>query len=69
MNPIVLAGITGNLGERIARALVARGAAVRGLVRTDVPPETRARLEGLGIVLVTVDYAEVERSFMHELPD
>jgi nucleoside-diphosphate-sugar epimerase len=59
MNPIVLAGITGNLGERIARALVARGAAVRGLVRADVPPETRARLEGLGIVLVTVDYADV----------
>lgn len=56
---IVVAGVTGNLGERIARALVARGATVRGLVRKDTSAEKRAALRALGFELADVDYASV----------
>src|SRR4029453_3519209 len=45
---IALAGASGDLGFRIARALVARGADVRALVRPDVSPAERPRLEASG---------------------
>jgi hypothetical protein len=44
---IALAGASGDLGFRIARALVERGAEVRALVRPDVSPKERARLEAI----------------------
>lgn len=58
---IVVAGATGNLGGRIVRALVERGAQVRALVR---PGAAEDRLEGLrklGVTTVAVDWADVSR--------
>jgi nucleoside-diphosphate-sugar epimerase len=60
MSPrIVVAGVTANLGLRIARALLQQGATVVGLVRTDTPAAKRAEFTSLGIEVVGVDYATV----------
>ena len=56
---IALAGATGNLGFRIAQALLKRGAVVRALVR---PGNTRAEvaaLRDLGAEIVEVDFGSV----------
>ena len=51
-NPVIaLAGASGDLGFRIARALIERGADVRALVRPDVLPAERTRLEAIGLDL------------------
>ncbi len=52
---IVLAGAGGDLGGRIAKALVARGADVRALVRPGVKPDERGRIEGYGATIVAAD--------------
>lgn len=57
---ILLAGATGDLGERIARALLARGAAVRALVRPGTAPEGIGRLRGLGAEIATADYGDAD---------
>jgi putative NADH-flavin reductase len=44
---IALAGPTGDLGERILKALVARGAAVRALVRGDASEAVTHRIASL----------------------
>lgn len=56
---IALAGASGDLGFRIARALVERGAEVRALVRPDVSPKERARLEVIGLTIVPADPGDV----------
>jgi nucleoside-diphosphate-sugar epimerase len=57
--PIVLAGATGDLGFRIARELLQRGAAVRALVRPgNIKPEVTA-LQDLGALIVPVDFNSV----------
>jgi nucleoside-diphosphate-sugar epimerase len=56
---IVLAGAAGDLGTRIAKALVARGATVRALVRPDVSDTDRSRLTALGLMLATADPTDV----------
>ena len=56
---IVVAGVSGNLGERIARALLARGATVRGLVRKSTPADRRAHLKALGLELANLDFTSV----------
>lgn len=48
MSIVVVAGATGNLGTRIARALVKRGAAVRALVRETSNHEAVQRLRSIG---------------------
>ena len=53
---VVVAGATGNLGGRIARALLARGAGVRALVRHGTPREKFERLRGLGVSTFLVDF-------------
>jgi uncharacterized protein YbjT (DUF2867 family) len=53
---ILLAGATGDLGGRIARALAGRGATVRALVRPGTPPDKLAELRGLGAEIVEADY-------------
>ncbi len=53
---IVVAGATGNLGGRIARALLARGTSVRALVRQGTAREQIERLEALGVTIVSVDF-------------
>jgi NmrA-like family len=52
---IVVAGATGNLGGRIARALLERGASVRALVRHDTARDKLERLQELGVTIASVD--------------
>jgi nucleoside-diphosphate-sugar epimerase len=52
---IVVAGATGNLGRRIARALRERGASVKALVRHGTAQERIEPLQSLGIAIVPVD--------------
>lgn len=52
---VVLAGGTGDLGERIARALVARGALVRALVRHG---SATGKLRGTGAEPFPVDFGD-----------
>ncbi|MBL0020571.1 MAG: NmrA family NAD(P)-binding protein [Bacteroidetes bacterium] len=49
---ILLAGATGNLGGHIARALIARGAHVRVLVRPSSDPTKIAALQQLGMEII-----------------
>ena len=52
---IALAGAGGDLGGRIARALVARGATVRALVRPGLNDAERTRIEALEVTPVDAD--------------
>jgi nucleoside-diphosphate-sugar epimerase len=52
---IVLAGATGNLGGRIARALRERGACVRALVRRSAARDKLERLQELGVAIACVE--------------
>jgi nucleoside-diphosphate-sugar epimerase len=56
---ILLSGASGDLGSRIARALVGRGVLVRALVRHDASGIDRERLVALGATLVAADVADV----------
>ncbi len=57
--PIVLAGAAGDLGGRILQALIARGAAVRALVRPDAPERDVARLVAAGATPVRADSRDI----------
>ena len=52
---VALAGASGDLGTRILKALVARGASVRALVRPDVPARDADRLTALGATIARAD--------------
>jgi nucleoside-diphosphate-sugar epimerase len=52
---IVVAGATGNLGVRIARALLERGAGVRALVRRGAARDKLERLQELGATIASAD--------------
>ena len=52
---IVLAGAAGDLGTRIAKALVERNAVVRALVRNDLPATDRNRMSALGLTVTPAD--------------
>src|SRR5271157_5659479 len=52
---IVVAGATGNLGGRITRALLDRGASVRALVRHGTAQDRLERLQELGVAIASVD--------------
>jgi nucleoside-diphosphate-sugar epimerase len=54
---IVVAGATGNLGGRIARALVERGASVKAMVRHGAARDRLERLQGLGVTIAIVDWS------------
>jgi len=54
---IVLAGATGNLGGRIVRALLERGASVRALVRHGTARDRLERLQELGVAIASVDWS------------
>lgn len=58
-NTIVLAGARGDLGGRITKALVARGADVRALLSPAVAAEERRHLEGFGATVVLADQDNV----------
>jgi len=55
---IVLAGAAGDLGARICKALLARGAAVRALARVGVSAADRDRLAGTGATIAPVDASD-----------
>ncbi|MEP6703554.1 MAG: NmrA family NAD(P)-binding protein [Acidobacteriota bacterium] len=57
---ITVAGGTGNLGGRIVRHLIKRGAKVRAVVRNGTESEKIAKLKDLGAVVVSVDMSNVE---------
>jgi uncharacterized protein YbjT (DUF2867 family) len=56
---IALAGAGGDLGTRIAKALIARGATVKALVRPGLPADDLARITAVGAVAVPADPADV----------
>ena len=55
---ILLAGGTGDLGGRIAEALVRRGADVRALVRRGTAADRTERLRKLSVTVVEADFAD-----------
>jgi nucleoside-diphosphate-sugar epimerase len=57
---IVLAGATGDLGFRIAKSLLERGAVVRALVRPGNTKPEIASLRELGAAIAEVDFNSVE---------
>lgn len=57
---ILLAGATGDLGGRIAGALVRRGATVRAPVRTESKPADRQRLTEIGVTVVPVELSDLD---------
>ena len=52
---ILVAGATGNLGNRICRELVKRGANVSAIVRTSTDPEKIETLTKMGVKVFEVD--------------
>jgi nucleoside-diphosphate-sugar epimerase len=56
---IVVAGGAGNLGGRIAKALLERGAGVRALVRHSTARDKIDRLQELGVAVARVDSSSV----------
>ncbi|CAN5878352.1 hypothetical protein BH24BAC1_BH24BAC1_29290 [soil metagenome] len=56
---IILAGATGDLGARIAKSLLGRGAKVRVLVRNGSSPEKIAALRKQGAEIALVDFDQV----------
>jgi hypothetical protein len=57
---ILVAGGTGNLGRRIVKAAIARGAEVRAIVRNGSEPEKIEKLTELGAEVITVDMSDVD---------
>lgn len=57
---IALAGAGGDLGGRIAKALVVRRATVRALVRPGLDDAERAQIEALGVTPVAADPADID---------
>ncbi len=58
---IVVAGATGNLGGRIARALLERGVSVRALVRHGTARDKLERLQQIGATIASVDWSSVSQ--------
>ena len=55
---ILVAGGTGNLGERIVKALIKRGADVRAIVRSGSESEKKEKLIALGAKVVVADMSD-----------
>ena len=56
-----MAGASGNLGGRIARALLERGARVRALVRHGTARDKLERLQELGVTIASVDLSSASQ--------
>jgi NAD(P)-dependent dehydrogenase (short-subunit alcohol dehydrogenase family) len=54
---ILVAGATGNLGQKICRELIKRNIAVRAIVRNESDPEKIEALEKMGVDVFKVDMA------------
>lgn len=57
---IILAGASGDLGGRIAKALLPKGVTVKALVRQSTSPETIKKLQNLGVAVVVVDFKDIQ---------
>ena len=57
---ILVAGATGNLGNRICRELIKRGAAVSVIVRTSTGPEKIEALKKMGVKVLEVDVNSID---------
>ncbi|WP_255157924.1 SDR family oxidoreductase [Siphonobacter sp. BAB-5385] len=57
---IVVFGATGNLGNRITRELIQKGAAVQAIVRTATDPEKIKALQESGATVEEVDLNSVD---------
>lgn len=55
---VILAGATGDLGARIAKALTLRGSTVRALVRPGTAEDRLSPLRALGVEIRPVDFAD-----------
>jgi hypothetical protein len=62
---ILIAGATGNLGFRIAKALVKKDVTVRALVRSSSQTDKIKQLEDLGIEICKVDYWNTDEIKLH----
>ena len=60
MTEIVLAGATGDLGHRIAAALIRRGAAVSALVRKGSSADRLATVRSIGATPTEVDFENMD---------
>jgi uncharacterized protein YbjT (DUF2867 family) len=58
---VIVAGATGNLGGRIARALREQGASVRALVRHGAADDKLERLRKRGVTVVSVDFSNASQ--------
>lgn len=58
---IVVAGATGNLGTRIAKSLVQRGAHVVAVVRPATSAEKLQKLTSLGVEIAKVDFRDADK--------
>lgn len=57
---IILAGATGDLGNRIATELLKQNAKVRAIVRTGISKEKRSRLESQGCLVHEVNFNDAQ---------
>jgi nucleoside-diphosphate-sugar epimerase len=57
---ILIAGATGNLGNRICRELLKKGAEVSAIVRSSTDPEKIENLKKMGLQVYTVDFDNVD---------
>lgn len=57
---ILVAGATGNLGNRICRELIKRGAAVKAIVRESTDPDKIEILEKLGVEVKIIDLNDID---------
>ena len=55
---IIVAGANGNLGKRICKSLIEKGAVVKALVRKNSDSKKIAELELLGLQVFPVDYSD-----------
>lgn len=56
---ILVAGATGNLGNKICKELIARNANVRALVRTSTNPEKKESLIKMGVTVIEADLSNI----------
>jgi len=57
---ILVAGATGNLGNRICRELIKRDAAVSAIVRTATDPEKMVALKEIGVKVILADLSNID---------
>lgn len=57
---ILVAGATGNLGKRISKALIEKGADVRAIVRNSADSDKIKALEKIGVTVLQIDMSDID---------